>query len=122
LACIAPIGLAAPTAANAQTCGTDYVIQEGDSLARIAARVYGKSSSWTVIFYANQDKLGSGTSLLVPGLALRIPCIGPEKQAEQQLPAAATATASSSTTTEQPATIPQSSMVTDIHRMTGSLG
>lgn len=73
--------------AAAQTCGTDYVIQEGDSLAKIAGRVYGKSSQWTVIFYANQDRLGGGSSLIIPGLAVRIPCIG---GAEPALPAAAT--------------------------------
>ncbi len=80
--------------ANAQTCGTDYVIAEGDSLARIAVRVYGKTSNWTIIFYANQDRLGASSSLLVPGLAIRIPCIGVEKQAEA-LPAAATSEAKS---------------------------
>ncbi|MEZ5922818.1 MAG: transporter substrate-binding domain-containing protein [Hyphomicrobiaceae bacterium] len=80
-----PLLAAAP--APAQTCGADYVIQEGDSLAKIAGRVYGKTSQWTVIFYANQDRLGGGTSLIVPGLAVRIPCIG---GAEPALPAAAT--------------------------------
>jgi polar amino acid transport system substrate-binding protein len=117
LAVGAMLALSAVVPAAAQTCGTDYAIQEGDSLARIAARVYGKSSSWTVIFYANQDKLGAGTSLLVPGLSLRIPCIGAEKQAEQ-LPAAATATATAASTTEKPATILQSPTVRRIELLT----
>ena len=60
----------------AQTCGTDYTIKEGETLAQIAARVYGNPAQWTVIFYANQDRLGTNVSLLVPGLALRLPCIG----------------------------------------------
>ncbi len=82
---VLPALAAAPAAA--QTCGADYVIQEGDSLAKIAGQVYGKTSQWTVIFYANQDRLGGGSSLIVPGLAVRIPCIG---GSEPALPAAAT--------------------------------
>ena len=62
--------------AAAQTCGTDYKIKEGETLAQIAARVYGNPTQWTVIFYANQDRLGTNASLLVPGLAIALPCIG----------------------------------------------
>ena len=80
----------APPSAEAQTCGQDYTVQDGDSLAKIATRAYGKSSQWTIIFYANQDRLGSGNSLLVPGLAIRIPCIG---SAQPKLPEAATSEA-----------------------------
>ncbi len=82
---VLPALAAAPVAA--QSCGADYVIQEGDSLAKIAGRVYGKTSQWTVIFYANQDRLGGGSSLIVPGLAVRIPCIG---GSEPALPVTAT--------------------------------
>lgn len=88
-ALLLPALAAAPAAA--QTCGADYVIQEGDSLAKIAGRVYGKTSQWTVIFYANQDRLGGGSSLIVPGLAVRIPCIG---GSEPALPVTATTEAS----------------------------
>lgn len=84
-AVLLPLWVAGPAAA--QTCGADYVIQEGDSLAKIAGKVYGKTSQWTVIFYANQDRLGGGSSLIVPGLAIRVPCIG---GSEPALPAAAT--------------------------------
>jgi polar amino acid transport system substrate-binding protein len=62
--------------AEAQTCGTDYTVKEGESLADVAARVYGNSSQWTLIFYANQDRMGANASLLVPGLSIRIPCLG----------------------------------------------
>jgi polar amino acid transport system substrate-binding protein len=62
--------------AAAQTCGTEYKIKEGETLAQIAARVYGNPTQWTVIFYANQDRLGTNASLLVPGLAIALPCIG----------------------------------------------
>jgi polar amino acid transport system substrate-binding protein len=75
------------TVAIAQTCGTEYKIKEGETLAQIAARVYGNPSQWTVIFYANQDRLGSNASLLVPGLSIALPCVGgaaPQAPAPQQ--------------------------------------
>lgn len=61
--------------ALAQSCGKDYVIKEGETLAAIAKRVYGDKAQWSIIFYANQDRLGSSTTLLVPGQAVRLPCI-----------------------------------------------
>jgi polar amino acid transport system substrate-binding protein len=67
--------LCAPVA-EAQICGSDYTIKDGETLSDIAARVYGNPTQWTVIFYANQDRLGSNVSLLVPGLAVRLPCVG----------------------------------------------
>lgn len=67
-------------AAQAQTCGSDYAIKEGESLADIASRVYGNSSQWTIIFYANQDRIGANASMLVPGLSLRIPCLGAQTE------------------------------------------
>jgi polar amino acid transport system substrate-binding protein len=65
---------------QAQTCGTDYTIKEGETLAQIAARVYGNPTQWTIIFYANQDRLGTNVSLLVPGFTLRLPCVGGTQQ------------------------------------------
>ncbi len=62
--------------AQAQTCGGEYTIKDGETLSDIAARVYGNPAQWTVIFYANQDRLGTNISLLVPGLSLRLPCVG----------------------------------------------
>jgi hypothetical protein len=72
-----------------QTCGTDYTIKEGETLAQVAARVYSNPAQWTVIFYANQDRLGDNVSLLQPGVALRLPCIG-GAQAAPALPPVAT--------------------------------
>ena len=62
--------------AVAQHCGVDYVVKNDDSLTSIAARIYGDASQWSIIFYANQDRLDNKASLLSPGLALRIPCVG----------------------------------------------
>jgi hypothetical protein len=61
------LGVTSPSPSQAQTCGTDYTIKEGETLAQIAARVYGNPAQWTIIFYANQDRLGTNVSLLVPG-------------------------------------------------------
>jgi polar amino acid transport system substrate-binding protein len=81
-----------PDLAMAQTCGAEYKIKEGETLAQIAARVYGNPTQWTVIFYANQDRLGANASLLVPGLAIMLPCVGgaspPQSAAPQQNAAA----------------------------------
>ncbi|MDX2205371.1 MAG: transporter substrate-binding domain-containing protein [Hyphomicrobiaceae bacterium] len=76
--------------AAAQTCGTEYTIKEGETLAQIAARAYGNPGQWTVIFYANQDRLGPNDSLLVPGLSLRVPCIGGVQQSTPLPPIATT--------------------------------
>src|SRR3981081_1536431 len=86
---LALIGVMRPIASQAQTCGTDYTIKEGETLAQIAARVYGNPAQWTIIFYANQDRLGTNVSLLVPGFTLRIPCVGGAQPA-QPLPPIAT--------------------------------
>src|SRR5262245_29159276 len=72
----AVLGVSGSNIGIAQTCGTDYPIKEGETLGQIAARVYGNPTQWTVIFYANQDRLGANVSLLIPGLLLKLPCIG----------------------------------------------
>ena len=43
------IGVLRPIASQAQTCGTDYTIKEGETLAQIAARVYGNPAQWTIV-------------------------------------------------------------------------
>ena len=72
--------LLASAQSSAQTCGKDYVLKPGDTLADIARTVYGSASQWSVIYYANQDRLGDNTTLLVPGLAVKLPCIGAQQQ------------------------------------------
>jgi polar amino acid transport system substrate-binding protein len=93
------VAFSRPDVTAAQTCGTDYTIKEGETLAQIAARVYGNPTQWTVIFYANQDRLGMSESLLVPGFTLRLPCIGGSLQ-PQPLPQIATTPAQAPTPTE----------------------
>jgi polar amino acid transport system substrate-binding protein len=70
------------TRSSAQTCGAEYTLKPGDTLADIARTVYGNASQWNIIYYANQDRLGDNATLLVPGLSLKIPCLaGSEKPA-----------------------------------------
>ncbi len=97
-------GVPRPGTVDAQTCGTEHTVKEGDTLAQIAARVYGNPTQWTVIFYANQDRLGANISLLVPGLSLRLPCIG-----GMQAPAAATAPAAVPSPVTASSTLPADS-------------
>ena len=78
-------------AAQAQTCGGDYTIKEGELLADVATRVYGNSSQWPLIFYANQDRMGANASMLVPGLSIRVPCMGSKASAGAAAPAVAVA-------------------------------
>ena len=103
LAAAAAVALVAthmpPDTAEAQTCGTEYTIKDGETLAQIAGRVYGNPTQWTVIFYANQDRLGGNMSLLVPGLSIRLPCIG---SGQGQAPVAVTPPSSQVTTVAPP--------------------
>jgi len=89
---------------TAQTCGSEYILKEGDTLAQIATRVYGDSAQWTIILYANQDHLGANDALLVPGLALKLPCVG-GLQPQQPLPPIAK-------TPAQAATAPEAAYIT----------
>jgi polar amino acid transport system substrate-binding protein len=98
-------GYLLPDTAEAQTCGTEHTVREGETLAQIAARAYGNPTQWTVIFYANQDRLGGNISLLVPGLNLRLPCIGGAQSAPAAaLPAAPAPAAGASPSAVQAAT------------------
>jgi len=87
---LASIGVMRPLASQAQTCGTDYTIKEGETLAQIAARVYGNPAQWTIIFYANQDRLGTNVSLLVPDLRCGYPASAVGQQAQPLPPIATT--------------------------------
>ena len=49
-----------------------YTVVKGDSLSKIAKRVYGKGSLWRKIYEANQDQI-KDPDLIFPGQLLRIP-------------------------------------------------
>jgi polar amino acid transport system substrate-binding protein len=102
-------------AGTAQTCGSEYTLKEGDTLAEIAARVYGDPAQWTVLLYANQDRLGANQSLLLPGFALKVPCVS-GLQLQQPLPPIATTPAQATTAPE--ATYVTSSLVRRVELLT----
>jgi nucleoid-associated protein YgaU len=49
-----------------------YTVAKGDSLSKIAKRVYGNANQWRRIFEANRDKI-ENPDLIYPGQVLRIP-------------------------------------------------
>ncbi len=50
----------------------EELIESGDTLSKIAKRVYGKPSHWRLIFEANRDRLDD-PDMLFPGQLLRLP-------------------------------------------------
>jgi uncharacterized protein YidB (DUF937 family) len=58
----------APAAAKEQT----YTVAKGDSLSKIAKKVYGDANQWKRIFEANRDQI-ENPDLIHPGQVLRIP-------------------------------------------------
>ena len=49
-----------------------YTVVAGDSLSKIAKRVYGKASLWKQIYEANKDQI-KDPDLIFPGQLLRLP-------------------------------------------------
>ena len=62
------------TSVQAQSCGATYSVVPGDSLSRIANTAYRSAQRWSLIYYANQQVIGSDPSHIRPGQRLRIPC------------------------------------------------
>ena len=50
----------------------DYVIQNGDSLSKIARQFYGDANEWQKIYQANKDKI-KDPNLIHPGQKIIIP-------------------------------------------------
>jgi LysM repeat protein len=51
-----------------------YTVEKGDSLSKIAQKVYGKASLWRQIYEANQDHI-KDPDLIYPGQVLRLPAL-----------------------------------------------
>lgn len=49
-----------------------YTVQSGDSLSKIAKRVYGDANKWHTIYEANRDKI-KNPDLIHPGQVLTLP-------------------------------------------------
>jgi nucleoid-associated protein YgaU len=52
--------------------GTNYTVEKGDSLSKIAKHFYGNANAWKSIFDANRDQL-SDPDRIKPGQILKIP-------------------------------------------------
>jgi hypothetical protein len=71
-----------------------YTVRSGDSLSKIAGKVYHKQNAWPVLYWANRDKvhwanvLGEGQVLKVPALPAKIPA-APSQLGPASAPAAA---------------------------------
>jgi LysM repeat protein len=101
-------------AAVQRTSGTtaqpaSYTVRSGDSLSKIAGKVYHKQNAWPVLYWANHDKIhwaniiGEGQVLKVPAMPAKIPDapsqLGPAPApapAPVAAPAASSASASAS--------------------------
>ncbi len=66
--------LAARVKGSSITAGAIYTVKKGDSLRKIAKKVYGDESKWKAIFEANQPLIKKA-DLIYAGQVLRIPKI-----------------------------------------------
>ena len=62
----------ASTSAPTSGAGQTYTVKSGDSLSKIAKRVYGDASKWQRIYEANRDKI-KNPDLIHPGQEFTIP-------------------------------------------------
>jgi nucleoid-associated protein YgaU len=73
----APAGAAKASNAPASSAGSTplghgYTVQPGDSLSKIAKKIYGEADRWKEIWEANRAKIPN-PDLIHPGLELQIP-------------------------------------------------
>jgi nucleoid-associated protein YgaU len=52
---------------------TEYIVQAGDTLSKIALRFYGDGNMWPVIYQHNRERIGTNPDYIYPGLRLIIP-------------------------------------------------
>jgi nucleoid-associated protein YgaU len=62
----------APKAEPQAPAQRTYTVVQGDSLSKIAKRMYGKANDWRRIFEANRDVI-ENPDLIYPGQVLKIP-------------------------------------------------
>ncbi len=69
------VALAATTDPCESAGGATHRVGTGEDISDVAERYYGEGSKWTIIYYANEGKLGNNPSNLEPGMRLSIPCL-----------------------------------------------
>lgn len=57
---------------TAPSAGDSYVVQQGDSLSKIAKARYGDARRWKAIYEANKDRI-TNPDHIEPGWTIRIP-------------------------------------------------
>jgi nucleoid-associated protein YgaU len=87
------------TAPTTKTSGaTTYTVESGDTLHRIANKVYGDSKLWNQIYEANKSTIGSDPAALKVGMKLQIPAkSGAAGKPEAKEPSKSSATTGAST-------------------------
>jgi polar amino acid transport system substrate-binding protein len=73
------LGVSVPAVA----AGTQYVVQEGDSLSKLAERFYGSPEAWITIYQANRNRIKDDGNLVKVGATLTIPELVSEDIADQ---------------------------------------
>jgi nucleoid-associated protein YgaU len=70
-----PAGQKAEPPAGQGEAETTYVVQPGDTLSKIAGKMWGDVSpdSWRKLYEANKDVIGDNPSLIEVGMTLTIP-------------------------------------------------
>ncbi len=53
--------------------GTDYTVEQDDTLSEIAQQAYGNADQWPKIYEANKETIGDNPNVLNPGEVLHIP-------------------------------------------------
>jgi len=66
------VGGGSSTAPKAPTPERTYTVVAGDSLSKIAKKLYGDASKWKTIYEANQDLI-KNPDLIRPGQTFKIP-------------------------------------------------
>lgn len=68
---------AAAAPERTQAAAGEYTVRAGDTLARIAAKLYGRPAAWRNIYAMNRDRL-SAPDKLHAGMRLRVPALSEE--------------------------------------------
>ena len=63
----------APPGPEPSSADQFHEVQPGDTLARIAARRFGREALWEEIYKLNQDQIGPDPARLTVGIKLKLP-------------------------------------------------